>query len=204
MNDLKNIVFDIGNVLLNWDPRGLYKAIFGKDEFEEHPLMKIIGSNLWLEMDRGTAGIEETIGKLEPYYPDFIDEIGRFIREVASHIKPMEDSFKVARECKERGMSVYLLSNFGEEAYKVIRNRIEDFDIFDGGVISWEVKLLKPDARIYEYLLSKYDLTPSQTLFIDDLAPNIEAAEKLGIKGLHLPVGTDLRCAFEALTVKSH
>ena len=203
MNNLKNVVFDIGNVLLNWDPRGLYESIFGRDDFEGHPLTEVIGSRLWLEMDRGTAGIEETISKLAPLYPDSIDEIGRFIREVASHIQPMEDSFRLAREFKERGIGVYLLSNFGEEAYRTVRNRIDDFEIFDGGIISWEVKLIKPEPRIYELLLAKHDLAPSETLFIDDSAPNIEAAEKLGMRGLHLPVGTDLRTAFGELTARS-
>jgi len=204
MNDLKNVVFDIGNVLLNWDPRGLYKTIFGRDEFDGHHLNEIIGSDIWLEMDRGTADIEETIGKLEPLYPDSIDEIGRFIREVASHIQPFEDSFCLARECKDAGMGVYLLSNFGEEAFKTVRSRIDDFEIFDGGIISWEVNLIKPEPRIYELLLSEHDLNPSQTLFIDDSAPNIEAAEKLGIKVLHLPVGTNLRAAYEGLTARCH
>ena len=197
MNELKNVVFDIGNVLLDWDPQGLYKSIFGEDNYDEHPLNQIIGGDYWLEMDRGTAGIDETIDRLEPYYSDSIEDIGRFIREVAYHIEPMEDSFRLARECKDRGLNVYLLSNFGEEAYKTIRDRFDDFSIFDGGVISWEVKSIKPEPLIYQLLLEKYGLVPSETLFIDDTAHNIEAAEKLGIRGLHLPVGTDLRESFE-------
>ncbi len=203
MGNIKNIVFDIGNVLLKWEPEKLYETMFGKNEFEKHHLDKIVGSEIWLELDRGTMTIEEVISKVKLQYPESIEEIGRFIREVAFYIQPIEDSFNFADECKAMGMKIYLLSNFSEEGYNVIRERFDIFNIFDGGVISWEVKTIKPEKEIYEILLDKYALSPEETLFIDDVSANIEAAEKLGITGFHMTEGTECRKALSLSAVKN-
>ena len=186
MNNIETIVFDVGNVLLDWNPRELYRTLFGEDGYLTHPLKDIVGGDVWLDMDRG-ASVAECLEALAPDYREELTRIERFFRGVGEVIQPLKGSFECVEECKARGYRLLLLSNFGREPWHQVRSRFAGFDMFDGGVISWEVRLLKPDRRIYEALLAKYDLLPEKTLFIDDTAVNVEAAQKLGIGGLYLP-----------------
>ena len=193
MTEIRNIVFDIGNVLMKWNPEGIYKNLFGKDDYYNHPLSSIVGGEVWLALDKGTIKLNDAIEKLSRINKPYGHEIDKFIREAPHHIHPLTDSVECALKYKELGYNIYLLSNFPEYGYKIIRNKFDFFNLFNGEIISWNVKAIKPNRDIYDILLTKYNLNPESTLFIDDLKENISAAEKLNIKGLHLTKDTDLK-----------
>ena len=192
MSSIKNIVFDIGNVLMDWDPEGIYRTLFGKDDYYSHPLSSIVGGEVWLELDKGTIGLDAAIEKLSKMNKQYGHEIDKFIREAPYHIHPLTESIECALKYKELGYNIFLLSNFPEYGFKIIRSKFDFFNQFHGEIISWDVKAIKPNRDIYDILLSEYNLDPKTTLFIDDLKENITAAEKLNIKGLHLKKDTDL------------
>lgn len=192
MSKIKNIVFDIGNVLMEWDPEGIYRTLFGKDDYYSHPLSSIIGGKVWLELDKGTIDLDSAIEKLSKINKPYGHEIDKFIREAPHHIRPLTESIECALKYKELGYNIFLLSNFPEYGFKIIRSKFDFFNQFHGEIISWNVKAIKPNRDIYEILLSEYNLDPKTTLFIDDREENITAAEKLNIKGLHLKKDTDL------------
>lgn len=192
MSKIKNIVFDIGNVLMEWDPEGIYRTLFGKDDYYNHPLSNIVGGEVWLELDKGTIELDAAIEKLTRMNEPYGHEIDKFIREAPYHIRPLTKSVECALKYKELGYNIFLLSNFPEYGFKIIRNKFDFFNQFHGEIISWNVKAIKPNRDIYDILLSGYNLDPKTTLFIDDSKENITAAEKLNIKGLHLKKDTDL------------
>lgn len=199
MNKIKNIVFDIGNVLMSWDPEGIYKSLFKKDDYYSHPLSSIVGSDIWLELDKGTIELNAAIEKLTRRNESCSLEIDIFIRQAPHYINPLTESVECALKYKELGYKIYLLSNFPEYGYKIIRSKFDFFNQFHGEIISWNVKAIKPYKDIYNILLSRYNLDPEATLFIDDLKENITAAEKLNIKGLHLLDGMNLSAELDKI-----
>ena len=196
---IKNMVFDIGNVLLHWEPAEIYKNLFNKEDFDQHPLSTIVGGEIWLDMDQGLLNFEEGIIKAIRGNETFKEEIETFFRKAPYHFYPIQKTVDYALKCKANGYRLFLLSNFHEYGYGILRKRYNFFDNFEGGVISWKVKLNKPDPEIYKILLSKYELDPEETFFIDDTLENIEAAENLGIRGIHFKRGMDLSLELESV-----
>ncbi len=185
MAKIQNIIFDIGNVLLRWDPSAIYTTLFGRTDFHNHPLSRIVGGKIWLDMDRGLVSLEEGIQRSVQGNESHRKEIERFFREAPYHFYPVTDTVDYARRLKEKGYKLYLLSNFHKYGYHILRKRFPLFDMFDGGVISWQVKVNKPERKIYDILLSRYSLLPEESVFIDDTEENILAARALGIAGIH-------------------
>ena len=101
--------------------------------------------------------------------------------------KPIEEGGRVAQRCRRAGKRLYLLSNYPKRGYLRMREKFADrFEVFDGGVISWQCHFLKPEKEIYQLLIENYGLTPEKTLFIDDMLGNVEGAQKEGIHGFHM------------------
>ena len=196
---VKNIIFDIGNVLLQWEPDKIYFNLFNRKDFYSHPLSKIVGSPIWLDLDQGLLEFEEGIEKAVKGNESFREDIEMFFRNAPYHFYPIQSTVDIALDLKKEGNRIYLLSNFHKYGYGILRERFQFFKTFDGGVISWDVKLNKPDRRIYEMLLSKYDLNPGETIFIDDVKENIIAAEALGIKGIHFNSDINLESELKKL-----
>jgi putative hydrolase of the HAD superfamily len=192
MNQVKNLVFDIGRVLVTWNPENIYKTLFRREDFKKHPLSTMPGSPTWLELDRGTIELEDAINIMAKGHKDYHGEIDRFFREAPHHITPIWDSVNCAMKYKELGFRIYLLSNFPKYGFKIIQSKFNFFDKFHGKVISCDVKTIKPEKAIYEKLLNTYSIEPNETIFIDDMEVNIKSAEDIGIKGLHFTKGMDL------------
>ncbi len=189
---VNNIIFDIGNVLLRWEPDKIYTTLFNRKDFYRHPLSEIVGGPIWLDLDQGLLEFEEGIEKAVKGNEVFKEDIEMFFRNAPNHFYPIQSTVDIAMGLKEEGKRIYLLSNFHKYGYGILKKRFPFFDTFDGGVISWDVKLNKPDRRIYEIILSRYNLNPKETVFIDDTVENITAAEKLGIRGICYRDNTDL------------
>lgn len=190
---ITTVVFDIGNVLLKWDPEKIFKRLFERDDFNSHPLKIVIGNEIWLGMDRGTLSKEEAITLFSKSFPRDSKIIAEFIEAVPDHVEPYPAGIECAKECKNRGLTILLLSNFPEYAYKKVRKKHSFFSIFDGEIISYQVKMLKPEKEIYTTLISNFNLIPGKTLFIDDREENITGAREAGIKGIHFTREIDIR-----------
>ncbi len=182
---ITTVVFDIGNVLLTWDPADIFFRITGRKDFKAHPLKSRIGNDIWLGMDRGIISKREAVHRFGRAFPEEKETIAAFLDAVPDYIEPRSDGIRCAQECKSNGYKIYLLSNFPQYAFERIQKKHHFFSIFNGGIISYQVQMIKPETEIYAKLIKQYNIVPSQTLFIDDREENIAAAETFGMTGLH-------------------
>lgn len=186
---IKNVIFDIGGVLLLWDPEKLVKLVFGK----EHPeILDIIHSDIWKRLDEGTVSNSESLELLsDSIRPDF----HTFLLKFTSHMTVLQDGVAMVQYSIWKDKNIYILSNFHREGYELIKKN-EIFADFDGGIVSSHVKMNKPNPGIYKALLDKYQLNPSECVFIDDKEENVNAANDLKIHGI---LCKDHSTAFEEL-----
>jgi 2-haloacid dehalogenase len=181
---IKNIVFDFGGVLIDWNPHYFFDNYFGSAEKATWFLENICHYAWNLQMDGGkpfAEGVAELSAQhpewrqaIEDYHTHWIDMIGEEI----------EGSAAVVRRLKEAGYGVYGLTNWSSETFPLIRNDYEVFSLFEGIVVSGEEHLLKPDRKIYECLLDRYGLRAEESLFIDDNADNVAGAKVVGMEAI--------------------
>lgn len=184
---IKNIIFDLGNVLVKYSPEN-FLGKYVKEENKEVFIKEIFKSKEWLELDRGTLSYEDAIEIFAKRVPEERESIEKLFREnISSCILPIEENVKIMRELKRNGYSVYILSNFHQPAFEYIKENWDFISEFDGDIVSCYYHYIKPEKEIYETILKKYNLIPSETVFIDDVEANIEGAKEFGIEGIHLP-----------------
>ena len=184
---IKNIIFDLGNVLVKYSPENFLNK-YVKKENQEDFIINIFKSKDWLELDRGTLSYEDAIEVFTKRVPEEKESIEKLFREnISSCISPIEENVEIMRKLKKNGYDVYILSNFHQPAFEYIRESWDFIREFNGDVVSCYYHYIKPEREIYETLLNKYNLTPSETIFIDDVDANINGAKELGIGGIHLP-----------------
>lgn len=181
---IKNIIFDIGNVLLNFKPREYMKELQLKDEIIDNMDRIIFKDKLWLEADRGTFTIQELINILIEKNPSYQQQIETVLNKnwVEIHTRK-EDSINYMKELKEIGYNIYLLSNCSKEAHDFIM-KYDFIRLINGGVYSYELNICKPEKDIYLELVKKYNIKPEESIFIDDNKDNIKASIELGFNGI--------------------
>lgn len=181
---IKNIVFDIGNVLFNFNPKEYIKELHIKEELQD-TLYDIIFNNInWLECDRGTYTISEYCNMLQQEHPNLAQEIEKILHKnwVTIH-KAKNDTIQFLEELASKHFHIYLFSNCSKEAYEYIK-QYPFFKYVEGGIYSFELHSCKPEDTIYECLLEKYNLNPFETIFIDDNSNNIQKALEFNIHGI--------------------
>lgn len=185
MSKVKNIVFDFGGVLIDWNPRYLYYPYFGGDEEQAEWFLKNICTYAWnIQMDGGKP-FAEGVAELTAQYPEWAEAIEVYHTRWGEMIGgEVEGTADLVRRLKAAGYGVYGLTNWSMETYPMIRDSYEVFSLFDGIVVSGEECLLKPDKAIYNCLLERYGLQPEESLFLDDNADNVAGAEAVGMKAL--------------------
>jgi len=180
---IKNIIFDLGNVLLSWKP-GEYFEKSGYDNETLNLIMNdVFTSPEWLSLDNGdltTPAAIELIAEKSSLRKEYISSLFDLRTKI---IYPLTGNIKVLPELKKRGFKLYFLSNFPLDFFEEVKNKYEFFRYFDGGIISAEVRHSKPDIKIYKILLEKYNLKPDECFYIDDMEINVRAAGSAGIKG---------------------
>lgn len=181
---MKNIVFDFGGVLVDWNPHHLYDKYFGSREKAEWFLNNICLYSWNLQMDGGKP-FAEGVAELQAEHPEWSEAIAiyhtRWIEMMNGEIEGMAS---VIRRLKMAGYGVYGLTNWSAETFPMIRDTYPVFQEFDGIVVSGEEHLLKPDAAIYKCLLERYALQAEESLFVDDNADNVAGARNVGMKAI--------------------
>lgn len=189
---MKNIVFDFGGVLVDWNPHHLYDKYFGSREKAEWFLNNICLYSWNLQMDGGKP-FAEGVAELQAEHPEWSEAIAiyhtRWIEMMNGEIEGMSS---VIRRLKMAGYGVYGLTNWSAETFPMIRDTYPVFQEFDGIVVSGEEHLLKPDAAIYKCLLERYDLQAEESLFIDDNADNVAGARNVGMKAIRFTSAVEL------------
>lgn len=179
-----NIIFDIGNVLVKWDPVEIVRSVItnpGAVRVAEH----LFAHQDWHEIDRGSLTIPEVIQRAVERTDIDEDIVAAIYHAVPASLTPIPESILLLKQLKQAGHGIYALSNMGHDNAAYLAETASFWGDFDAKVISAEVKLIKPDLAIYEYLLNKNGLTNSDCIFIDDSLVNIKTAENLGIKSIH-------------------
>ena len=188
---IRNIVFDIGNVLAAFRWRDYIKELGFADEAEWQPggrawrLAAATTRNpLWREVDCGAMPLDDIITAMIATDPEMEDAIRLFFADRRRLVMEYDYSAGWMRELKDRGYRIYLLSNYSEDHFEYISTHFKFFGLEDGQVISYREKVLKPDPCIYRILLERYSLKADECVFLDDTAENIEGAKAVGMKGI--------------------
>lgn len=175
---MKNIVFDLGGVVFARDRNKCTQELFDFFSFVRAEKMP----EFWEEYDRGTLTVDEVAEILCERNNCTREQCDALIRESIDRQEPIAPTERLIGDLKAAGYNLYVLSNMSSEYIDFLR-RFPVYAHFDGEVISCEEHEVKPHPRIYEILLSRYALNPSETLFIDDRPANIATAEQIGIRG---------------------
>lgn len=149
-------------------------------------------SDLWNLYDQGILNGDTLKQKAMEAMPQYQKEIESMIPAWASYVKPIESSVELVRFCQEKGLKTFILSNIPQDCHTYFQTHYDFFEQMDGGIWSYQDHLIKPDPKIYELLLSRYDLKAQECLFIDDHIENLIEAQKHGIHTIHCTHVEDL------------
>lgn len=183
---IKNVIFDVGFVLVDFRWRDLMKDLKIPKDIQEKFAKTVFGSHWWNELDRGVLEEDEVVNKLRednsPHYEEF-DLVWSNRDKI---VEPFDYAVGMIEDLKAKGLKVYLLSNYPKSLFTMHTEcgRFPFIDKVDGKVVSGFVQLVKPDREIYEYLLKEYNLKAEECVFIDDREENVDAAKEIGINGI--------------------
>jgi 2-haloacid dehalogenase len=199
------VVFDLGGVLIDWDPRYLYRSLFDGDDAAMDRFLATVCTPEWNRGQDAGRPWSEAIAALIAEHPEHADLIrafwDRWPETLGDAIAPTVD---VLADLRGAGVPLYALSNWSAETFPLARPRYPFLDWFDGIVISGEVGAAKPDRRIYEALIERHALDPASLAFVDDVPANVAAAEGLGMRGVTFTSAPALRRDLEALGLPIH
>ena len=190
---IKNIIFDLGDVLIKFDKDTYLKEKLPKEKREAF-LNNVINTKEWLMLDRGTLTYPEAKKIFKERNPHLANEIDNFFdKDFFKILLPIKENIELLYNLRDHyEYKLYVLSNFHKDSFEYVFKHNEFFKLFEGCLVSCYFKLLKPEEKIYDTLLYEFGLIPEESLFIDDMNENVEIAEKKGINGLYLPDYTKL------------
>jgi len=182
---INTVIFDLGGVLIDWNPRYVYRTIF-KTEEEIDWFFENVATHDWNENQDAGYPIAKATEELVAQHPEWEKEIkayyGRWTEMLGGAIHETVELFRQMKEIP--GLKTYALTNWSSETFHIALERYDFLHWFDGRVVSGEEKTRKPFHDFYQRLLDRYNVDPSQALFIDDNLRNVQAAEALGIKSI--------------------
>ena len=179
-----NFIFDLGNVLVNYKPFIYLENLFPDESLVNKLYETIFRSREWLYMDQGLLTFDEATDIFCAREPKLRSAILCAMRNVNDIFTPIQETVDLLPAIKESGRGLYYLSNIQVEIRDYLLEKYEFLYLFDGGVFSCDIHMLKPSPGIYRHLMEKYRLNPEDCLFFDDIPDNVEAAEKEGMGGV--------------------
>lgn len=188
---MKNIIFDIGSVLIGYRWRDMCLEAGWDEEKAEKIGGGFFDSPLWPDFDAGLVSTEELIKNIVREDPDLEEDARWFIGSGKKMVVERPKIWNLMRKLKEKGYGIYVLSNYSEELFTLHTERLPFWELVDGGVISYQIHQIKPDPPIYRHLMEKYQLKPEECIFFDDRAENTESARKLGMQAVTVEDGSE-------------
>jgi len=182
---IKNIIFDIGKVLVSYEPTEYMKSLGLKEDAIDAINGAMFENKLWEESDQGLYTPEECLQKFIAGAPKYEAEIRQIHSTVGKTIELFPFAMEWLQDLKDRGYKLYILSNYSENMLNQTKEKLKFLSIVDGTVFSYKCKLMKPSSKIYEYLCQKYSLNCSECVFVDDRMENVEGAQRSGIVAVH-------------------
>jgi 2-haloacid dehalogenase len=179
------VIFDLGGVLIDWDPRHLYRKLFLGDDAAMEDFLANVCTGDWnrdQDMGRSCAAAARLLRARHPAKAELIDTYyARFDEMMAG---PIHGSVEILYELHSRGTPLYGLSNFSAETYPLALRRFDFIRLLRNVIVSGEVRAIKPDPRIYQILFERCRIDPRRAVFIDDMPANVETARRLGVHGI--------------------
>lgn len=198
--EIENIIFDFGGVLVDWNPKYLYKGHFKKDYEMDHFLKNICSDEWNLEQDKGRALSEGTV-LLQNKFSEFHSMIQLFYDKWETMLKSdIPETVNLLYKLKTK-YKIYGLTNWSADTISIAYNRFPFFKEFDGIVVSGQEKMVKPNKQIYHLLLDRYNLKAANTVFIDDNTNNIKAAEEIGLYAIQFESASQLKTRLSSMNV---
>ena len=194
-----NVVFDLGGVVFDWQPDALVRRVFDNPEAQALIHKEIIRHADWVELDRGTLALDAAIvrGASRTGLPEHA--VARLFDEVPASLTPIEATIDLVRALSAAGQPLYVLSNMQLASADFLEDQHDIWNLFDGVVFSCRIQKVKPEPGIYEHLLREHRLDPAETVFIDDLRENLEAASAFGIHTIQFMDAAQCKEALESL-----
>jgi 2-haloacid dehalogenase len=191
---MDTVLFDLGAVLIDWNPRYLYRPLFnGDDQAMEHFLSEIAPPWWNLEIDAGKT-FDQAVAERAAVHPDHADKIALWRDGWEKMLRDeIAGSVEILGELRDKGHRLHALTNWSAETFPIARRRFEFLKWFEDIVVSGEVGLAKPDPRIFALTIGRCRLDPARTVFIDDSLRNVEAGRNAGMHALHFSDPQQLR-----------
>lgn len=198
---IKNVVFDIGNVLVDFR----WREFLAEKGFDEPMMKRIIKASVaspyWDEFDRGALTEEEAMKAFLSIDPEIEKELYTAYKSIVGMLKKRDYAIPWVQKLKKAGFGVYYLSNYSKKAYDECRDTIDFIPYTDGGILSFQELMIKPNPEIYRLLLSRFGLKAEECVFIDDTEKNVVAAKELGFAGIVFKTYEDTVAQLEELGV---
>lgn len=193
------VIFDLGGVLVDWNPRHLYRQLFAGDDAAMETFLATVCTPAWNLCQDGGRSFAEAASLLKALHPPelagLIDAYGERFQEMIAG--PIPGTLDILAELRRRGTPLYALSNWSAETYPPAFARFDFLRWFEGIVISGEEGIVKPDPRLYRILLERFAIDPRRAVYIDDNPVNAGAASALGMHGIHFTDPEGLRGELE-------
>ncbi|MGF1731520.1 HAD family hydrolase [Photobacterium kasasachensis] len=179
---IRNVIFDFGAVLFHWDPHQIV-ASFTDSTDEQHLLLEEVFHHPdWLSLDRGTMLMAEVIPKFAARTGIAVSRMEDFFEHIINSLVKITETEELLYRLLDHHYSVYYLTNMSSAFFETLNERNDFISLFKGGIVSGKELMMKPDPDIYKLLIERYDLEPSETLYIDDHEQNVNAAQALGFQ----------------------
>lgn len=201
-HSIDTVIFDLGNVLIRWNPRNLFRKIFGADEAAMEFFLTEVCNTEWNEhQDRGRPW-KDAIAEAIKRHPGHEANIRAYFDRWEEMIPgAIEETVVILEQLRKLNVRLLALTNWSDETFHIARARFPFLDWFEGIVVSGRERLTKPDPAIYKLIIERYQLSPASTAFVDDSILNVEAAAREGMSAIHFQGADDFRAKLQDLGI---
>lgn len=194
-NKIQDIVFDIGNVICEWNAQKLVADLYAGEAERRAAIEHIICHKDWELLDKGILSLEAAIARADSRCSLGVEKIQKLFEETPKSLHPFPEAIDVIRTLNAQGYRLYVLSNMHRHGFEYLSGALDIWRYFSGIVISSHVKSIKPEAAIFEHLINTYGLVPERSVFLDDQRVNVEAARRLGFRAIQVRQAGQIRKA---------